>query len=79
MAEGEVIGETDGDPLATTHWRRNRRREVEIAVCGDGECIWPENPRIVRDGFPLSVSLALADAIALIVAGVDATLVADSF
>ncbi len=55
------------------------RGKVEITVCGDGERIWPENPRIVRDGFPLSVSLALADAIALIVAGVDAALVADSF
>ena len=37
------------------------RGEVEIAVCGDGERIWPENPRIVRDGFPLSISLKAPD------------------
>src|SRR5271170_6956260 len=46
--------------------------EIEIAVRPHRHRVRPKNPRIVGDGPPLTVRLPLADAVVLVVAGVDA-------
>src|ERR1700722_541639 len=51
------------------------RGEVQITIRCNGERVRPENPWIVNDCFPLAVRLQLANAVVLVVAGVNSPLI----